>query len=422
MKFLLLIVHFLTFSILAISQSECNFIEYRQRLLEISPRTAANAEAVEAFIKSHLQKQSTESGSGSNPSNGSSIITIPVIVHILYHTSEQNISETQVNSQIQVLNKDYIRKNADTVNTPSVFRKVAADCGFQFALAKVDSLGFATTGIVRKYTNIEAFSISDEIKFSGQGGDDAWDPDNYLNIWVGNLTAGVLGYSSVVGGPPERDGVVVQYTAFGTQGTTVAPFNGGRTATHEIGHWLNLIHTWGDADCGDDHVADTPPQEMADRGCPEGPLISCNNGPEGDMYTNYMDFVNDDCMNIFTQGQRDRMQALFAPGGPRYKLLFSSSLTAIPRASPSSSSNLAENVSLIGIYPNPASDWIVVSVSVDPPKGTQLEIYNDLGQRIKVFALNQNQQQFNISFLQSGIYFIGIVNGKNRSVAKLVKF
>jgi hypothetical protein len=420
MKGSLFILLFISFRMLAFSQAECSTATYRAEMLRNSPRAALIAEAIEIFVKQHLENK----GQRVNPNGPSAaspgIINIPVVVHIVYNTGAQNISDAQVVSQINVLNKDYIRQNADTNNTPVVFRNVAANCGFQFALAKVDSLGYATSGIIRKHTNIVAFSISDEIKFSNQGGDDAWDPNNYLNIWVGNLTSGILGYSSLVGGPADRDGVVILYTAFGTQGTATAPFNGGRTATHEIGHWLSLIHTWGDADCGDDRVSDTPPQETADRGCPGGTTISCNNGPNGDMYMNFMDFTNDDCMNLFTQGQRDRMQALFAPGGPRYNLLFSTSLTAVPKTSQYLASSL-DNGSSISLFPNPALDQLTVAIPELETGGGLLEIYNELGQKLMIFQINQPQQELNIAALKKGIYIVNIVSGKSRKLAKLIK-
>jgi hypothetical protein len=420
MKGSLFIVLFTSIRIVALCQAECATATYRQEMLRNSPRAALVAEAIEVFIKNHLDNKTPAGNANGSPTAPANIINIPVVVHIVYNSPDQNISDAQVLSQINVLNKDYSRQNADTNNTPVVFRRVAANCGFQFALARVDSLGYATSGIIRRHTNIMAFSISDEIKFSNQGGDDGWDPNNYLNIWVGNLTGGILGYSSLLGGAADRDGVVVLYTAFGTQGTAKAPFNGGRTATHEIGHWLNLIHTWGDAACGDDHVNDTPPQETADRGCPDGTTISCNNGPNGDMYMNFMDFTNDDCMNLFTQGQRDRMQALFAPGGPRYNLLFSNSLTAVPKAS----QNLTtppDNGGLIDLFPNPAIDQIMVAIPELESGQGLLEIYNDLGQKLMIIQLNQPQQSINISALKRGIYLVNIVSGKNRRLAKLVK-
>src|SRR5664279_2917617 len=175
------------------------------------------------------------------------VIVVPVVFHVLYNTSVQNVSDQQVLSQLTVLNNDYRRLNADTINTPEPFKKIAADTRIVFCLAKVDPNGRYTSGIIHKYTKEALFLSDDEMKFSSGGGDDAWDSKKYLNIWVCNLFGRTLGYAVMPGGPAEKDGVVIQYTAFGTLGTAVAPFNKGRTTTHEIGHWLGLRHLWGDA-------------------------------------------------------------------------------------------------------------------------------------------------------------------------------
>jgi hypothetical protein len=391
-------------------------------MINNTPGLTAKIAEIEAFTQAVQKSKSTiTNGAGSALNQGSSIITIPVVVHIIYNSPAENISDQQVQSQIEVLNNDYTRQNADTNNTPLVFRPYAANCGFQFALAKVDTLGFATTGIVRKQTGIVAFNINDDIKFSSTGGDDGWDKDRYLNIWVGNLTSGILGYSSVVGGPKENDGVVVLYSAFGAGGSAVSPFNKGRTTTHEIGHWLNLIHTWGDAQCGDDHVADTPPQETADYGCPNGVYISCNNAPNGDMYTNYMDFTNDDCMNIFTNGQNARMQPLFEPGGERFAILSSTALTAVPLESPANATANPGSGQQLSVYPNPATSMVSVEFAREVDMGTPLEIYNQVGQKVLSVIVNQEVTQLNVSSLAKGVYFIKITGGKNRMVAKLIK-
>ncbi len=399
------------------AQNICRTTEYRQQLLLNHPELASKIAAVETFTK-NFQKGNGYTTLGFNPaSDGSGIITIPVVVHILYNSAQQNITDAQVQSQIDILNQDYRRLNADTVNTPLVFHDAAADCGFQFRLAKVDPNGYATTGIIHKKTNIQSFGVEDAIKFSAQGGDDGWDKDSYLNIWVGSLNGAILGYSSVVGGPKENDGVVVLYTAFGTGGTSVAPYNKGRTTTHEIGHWLNLIHTWGDADCGDDQVADTPPQQTSDMGCPSGTIISCTNSPLGNMYQNYMDFTNDACMNLFTNGQKSRMLALFQPGGERYAILSSTALTATPLQNPVSEPIITS----ISIYPNPSVDNITIQLSDDIAIGSQLEIYNGFGQKTATIIVKQSQFQMNISSFGKGVYFIKAINGNSKTMAKLVK-
>ena len=304
---------------------------------------------------------------------------------------------------------------------PQCFSNLLPNCNFNFQLAKVDTLGYATNGIVRKHTNIMSFGLNDDMKYSSLGGDDAWDNDRYLNIWVCNLNADVLGYSSVVGGPKDKDGVVILYTAFGVNGSAAAPFNLGRTATHEIGHWLNLIHTWGDADCGDDLVMDTPPQQQADRGNPQGTIISCNNAPNGDMYTNFMDLTNDASMNLFTNGQRDRMVALFAPGGERFPMLSSTALTATPLAG-SVSTTTSETINQqITVYPNPATSMVSVQFTDDAIIGSNIEVYNQVGQKVFATTVNQLTVQLNVSSLGKGIYYIKTGDDKNKNISKLVK-
>ena len=403
-----------------LAQNVCRTAEYRQQVLQHNPGIASRIAAIETFTQ-NFQQGKRYSIDGLNPSSqSSSIITIPVVVHVLYNSAQQNISDAQILSQIDILNKDYQRLNEDTINTPSVFQPVAADCGFQFALAKVDTAGYATTGIVRKHTSIQQFGINDGIKFSSMGGDDAWDKDRYLNIWVGSLAGGILGYSSLVGGPRENDGIVVLNTAFGTGGTASAPYNKGRTATHETGHWLNLIHTWGDAYCGDDHVADTPPQQAADYGCPTGIIITCNNAPTGNMYSNYMDFTNDACMNLFTYGQQSRMLALFQPGGERYALLSSTALTASALASPIITPMEATGSSMY-VYPNPSSGIVTIQLGDNINIGSSLEMYNQVGQRVVKTIVNQSLFQLNISSLSKGVYYIQVNDGKSKIISKLLK-
>ncbi len=251
----------LIFTLPAYSQT-CRSAEYRAAQLQANPPLLQRMAAVTG--------ESSPGPSNLNNSSTVSLITIPVVVHVVYHSDAENISDAQIKSQIEVLNADFEKRNGDTTEIPSYYRSLAANCGFRFGLALQDTNGQATTGVIRRYTEVTSFSINDGIKSAATGGDDAWDRDKYLNIWVGNLTSSVLGYSSVVGGPKATDGVVVLYSAFGTTGVAAAPFNRGRTATHEIGHWLNLIHTWGDDSCGNDDVADTPPQQSPDYGDPAG--------------------------------------------------------------------------------------------------------------------------------------------------------
>jgi hypothetical protein len=243
---------------------------------------------------------------------------IPVVVHVVHRTVTENISHDQVVSQIEVLNADFRRRNADVSTVPAAFSAAVGDARVQFRLATVDPDGNATNGVTRRQTTVNGFSSDNAVKSQASGGTDAWPSDRYLNIWVCRLAGGLLGYAQFPGGPAATDGVVCTHTAFGTTGTAAAPFNRGRTATHEIGHWLNLRHIWGDdgGGCnGSDFVDDTPNQAGPNTGTPTFPTISCNNGPNGDMFMNYMDYVDDAAMVMFSAGQVTRMQA--ALDGPR---------------------------------------------------------------------------------------------------------
>jgi len=258
--------------------------------------------------------------------NPNSTIIVPVVVHVIHTPGEaigvgRNISDAQVQSQIDVLNEDFRRLNGDRINTPNAFLGVSSDPNFEFRLACLDPNGNPTNGITRTPSTVTAFTANDNIKFNSTGGHDAWLTSQFLNIWVGNLAGGLLGYAQFpfdYATKPNTDGVVIRTTALGRVGNVIAPFNTGRTATHEVGHWLDLFHIWGDDgnSCnGSDQCDDTPNQADENIGCPPFPSPSCSNN--GDMSMNYMDFSDDACMNIYTLDQSIRMRAIFATGGPR---------------------------------------------------------------------------------------------------------
>jgi hypothetical protein len=236
------------------------------------------------------------------------IMTIPVVVNVLYKTSAQNISLAQIQSQIDVLNEDFAATNADYGLIPPAFTGVASDdCGIRFVLHSV----------VRKSTNKNSWLTNDAMKKSSQGGINPTDPTTKLNLWVCNMSGGILGYAQFPGGSSATDGVVCDDNAFGRTGTAASPFNKGRTATHEVGHWLNLRHIWGDATCGSDFVSDTPVHNTSNGGCPTQPHLSTCSGLPREMTMNYMDYTYDACMYMFSAGQKTRMQATYATGGPR---------------------------------------------------------------------------------------------------------
>ncbi|GAA4898510.1 pregnancy-associated plasma protein-A [Stackebrandtia albiflava] len=245
-------------------------------------------------------------------------VTIPVVVHVVWNADEENVSDAQILSQLQVLNDDFNRANADVDTVPEPFRPLVAEARVRFRLAETDPQGAATTGVVRVRTDHTGFGPDDAVKSTATGGADAWPADRYLNVWVCRLTDGLLGYAQFPGGPAETDGVVVSYRAFGTTGTATAPFDGGRTTVHEVGHWLNLRHIWGDDGegcAGSDFVTDTPNQAGPSSGVPRFPKVSCDNAPHGDLFVNFMDYSDDACTVMFTHGQAGRMDACLA--GPR---------------------------------------------------------------------------------------------------------
>ncbi len=279
--------------------------------------------------------QQIASGNTANRTSAT-LYTIPVVVHVLYNTAAQNISDAIIQSQIDVLNKDFSRTNTDAGNTPAAFAGVAADCQIRFQLATKSPSGATTTGIVRKSTTRTYFEYGGSdpngvfVKQSANGGDDAWNTSQYLNMWVcnfGGASSSLLGYATFpTDAGTYKDGVVMGYKYFGVNPSLGGVFGYGRTATHEVGHWVNLRHIWGDASCGNDLVSDTPTQSTSNGGCPAFPHRTCGNTTNGDQFMNYMDYVNDQCMNMFSNGQKARAQALFATGGVRASLLTSPGL------------------------------------------------------------------------------------------------
>ncbi len=365
------------------------------------------------------------SSDGGRDTLNNEVIVIPVVVHVLYHTSLQNISDEQVLSQIRVLNNDYRRLNADTINTPLPFKNVAADTRLVFCLAKVDPNGRYTTGVIRKHTGEEVFLADDAMKFSSSGGDDAWDSKKYLNIWVCNLFGRTLGYSVYPGGPAGKDGVVIKCNVFGTTSNVAAPYNKGRTVTHEIGHWLGLKHLWGDADCGDDGIDDTPTQQTYNNYCPSFPhTSSCSINLYGDMFMNFMDFTDDACMNMFTQGQKNKMRSTFALGQPHNSFLNSfvcDSSLAQAGPLPVDTTVTASNVE-ISVYPNPFTNEVsVVSKNATSLIGKTIRLYDITGKLLSTQSIKLQKTTIRVNNLPAGMYFLKIEGTQKPQVFKLIK-
>jgi len=403
----------------------CASYEVYQQMLQTDPFFARNQQAIEEFTKRFIAQ------GGANAMNLTQslapLYTIPVVVHVVYKTAAQNISDAQIQSQIDALNKDFQKLNTDVSGVPGVWTTLVANCRVQFCLATVDPAGNPTTGIRRVQTTKSSFNSNNNVKFTGKGGDDAWPASDYLNLWVCKLGSGLLGYAQFPGGNAATDGVVITHTGFGTTGTAAAPFNLGRTATHEIGHWLNLRHIWGDdgnACTGSDLVGDTPNQGDENYGCPSGARISCSNGPNGDMYMNFMDYTDDACMFMFTNGQKNRIYATLKTGGSRNSVTISgkcaSQVAAIGRN--------AEIQSLVSVQPNPVSyGAATITYKLDKVSKVQLvvaDIYgntrfiiNDGSQVEGVHQLNPSE----IGKLPNGTYIIKLIaNGQPNSTSRFI--
>jgi Pregnancy-associated plasma protein-A len=292
---------------------QCGAMQEYERLLETYASFRGNQRRAERFIAGAID-------SGEAERVARRLITIPTVVHVVCKRERENISDAQIKSQVAVLNKDFAATNSDKSKVPAPWKGLVGNAQIQFRLADRDPDGRPTNGITRTKTSAGPFGTGDAVKSDRRGGKSPWPTRRYLNIWVCNLGGGLLGYARFPGGPARTDGVVILHSAFGTQGTAQAPFNKGRTTTHEIGHFLNLFHIWGDTlDCsGGDRCVDTANAAGPNYSKPKFPHVSCHNGPNGDMFMNYMDYVDDAAMFMFTAGQVVRMNATLA--GPRREL------------------------------------------------------------------------------------------------------
>lgn len=289
------------------AQQICGTTERLQQEALAHPQRAAQREALELFTQEWLAENGTAAAHN--------VITIPVVFHVLWRNAEENVSDARLLAQLQQLNADFARQNIDAGNTPATFAGVAADTEIRFCLAQRDPEGNATTGIVRRQTTLTDLDYgSNDVFQTALGGSDGWPRASYLNIWVCDLQLGLFGFAQFPGGPAATDGIVLQHAVVGgfAEPGTLQGYAYGRTATHEVGHWLNLVHIWGDVTCGDDFVNDTPVHDDANYGCPTHPHLSACSGNPAEMFMNYMDYANDDCKNLFTEGQAARMQATLA--------------------------------------------------------------------------------------------------------------
>ncbi len=407
------------------TQRNCGSMDLLDLQLQKSPEMWDKMEAMERHSADFLNQLA-------HLRNAERVITIPIVVHIVYRTQAENISDAQIQSQIDVLNRDFRKLNGDATRIPYEFQQLAADCNLQFALAKRTPDGQPTNGITRTHTQRAKFGVNDEVKFSKSSGINAWQSTDYLNIWICNLSGEQVGYSQFPGGEAATDGVVIDYRCFGTMGAAKAPFHLGRTATHEIGHWLNLRHIWGDMECGDDRVEDTPQHKVAHFGCHAGAIFNtckADGSYTREMPMNFMDYSDDECMSMFTKGQKDRMRSMFAAGGFRESILKSKALQPIEtRLNVATDAQKAIlNGDFLNVFPNPTSYTTTIAFENDG-KGTHdiviCSLTGEVVQRIDAVAVNfgkLTQTTISVSELPSGVYMVMIFyNGQRWQTRKLV--
>jgi hypothetical protein len=385
------------------AQRTCSTMPNLERLEQQYPGTKARLNKLDREIAAQTPQNNVRAAA--------SVITIPVVVHVIYANTTQNISQAQIQSQIDVLNEDYNKQNPDTVNIPAPFKRLAADMQIRFEMANRDPNGNPTNGITRTATTHGAFMDDDAMKFDSLGGKDAWDRSRYLNIWVCNLGWGLLGYAQFPNsGPAATDGVVIGYQYFGRTGTVSRPFNKGRTTTHEVAHWLGLYHIWGDepACFDDDLVNDTPLQKGENYGCPRYPLVNgagaaCTGfNTNGAMFMNYMDYVDDACMMMFTTGQKNRAHSFLLT--VRDSLYFSNGLVI---------SGLREEAAAqaFKLYPNPANGLVKLQPGIGMKGNAAIEITNVLGQvvlRKTVKSQEGETMELNLSGNAPGVYVVRV--------------
>lgn len=371
-------------------------------------------------ILSSIQNNENPKLNSSAAHKTTTVVTIPVVVHVVYNTPSQNISEAQIRAQIRVLNEDYRLKNPDSLPITHPFWPLSADAEYEFCLATTDPNGNPTNGITRTSTTTTGYDVDvngDDVKFNMTGGHDNWNPNLYLNIWVCNLVNGVLGYSAFpneLSFDPDLDGVVIGYKYFGLGGTTIAPLNHGRTVTHEVGHWLGLYHPC-EVGCENDFVSDTPPCEELNYGCPSfphRPNNTCGGNSNGEMYMNYMDYVDDACMNTFTYGQTVRMRNQLNT----YRSSIATANKCISTASIDDEQKIKFN-----IYPNPANDVVEVYFGNEQNfKHPLITISDAMGRIVLSKEINTvNSIQIDIHTLSNGAYQISISDQDHQTTKQL---
>lgn len=404
----LLLAAFFISSFYSVAQQteKCKTDELRKQNMALDPSIVHKVEEINQFTRTFTENYDASS-------RGAAVVTLPVVVHVIYRNSAENISDAQINSQMAVLNADFRKLNSNFSSTPTAFQGIAADCEIEFCLASTDPSGNPTNGITRTSTTVSGIGNTNNYYSTARGGKDSWDVTKYINIWVCNLGGGLLGFAYLPGtaSPASADGLVIGHQYFGTTGTALnsTPNHLGRTATHEMGHYFNLEHVWGlNGGCNDDDfVGDTPSQDAPNGGCPSFPSFdACTSTGNGVNFNNYLDYTDDNCMTMFTAGQKVRMLA--ALNGPRSGLLASNGCAG-------GSTSVLENENtqkMIRLFPNPTNGFVTFEFE-NNEKNYSIQLVDVLGKVQMSFEVT-NSKTMDLSSLPKGVYFV-YCNGLSQS-------
>jgi len=343
------------------------------------------------------------------------IFYIPVVFHVVHHESVENIPDEQVLSQLQRLNEDFSGQNEDRSLLPDHFKSLAGNSRINFCLANKDPYGAPSSGIVRTPTDVDLIGLRQtngrrNIFYKDLGGADSWDTEKYLNIYIADLGE-IGGYAAIpfTAAHPEEDAVVLNYRFTGTNDDHA--FSMGRVGTHEVGHFLGLYHPWGlQEGCQeDDGVLDTPRQFGPYFGCPEGTPASCGSR---DLTVNFMNFVNDECMYLFTKGQSNRMHATLILAR---KNLFSNT--------PCGEEPIGMSDSRATVFPNPVhGGFIIVRFTDEIDFMKQISLYDGLGRLVLEHHPERGDwAQLYVQDLPGGTYLMVVQTQSNRYTIKVLK-
>ena len=416
---LLLTATFLFFIAESQIKDRCGSAEMIRQEMAANP---AYAKKVEELLKNKgNHDRNNQKGKPDNPGNppSQSSITIPVVVHVLWNTAAQNISDAQVQSQIDVLNEDFGATNSDYNNYDAGYRSVKGDLNITFCLVQV----------IHKQTSHKSFGGNNNMKYTKKGGSDAVDPMHLLNIWVCDIGTKLLGFAYYPGASPDIFGVVCHTNAFGRGAgySLFADYDLGRTTTHEVGHSLGLAHIWGDNTCGNDFVDDTPLHNTANFGCPEQGHLSTCTGTPLEMWMNYMDYTDDRCMYFFTDGQAARA-SFFIDTDPQLNSIVNSACTNQTRNSIttiSANDGLLRKIdkSAISLYPSITTGRLTLEIENPQTGKAEINIYNQAGafmMKQQVSIAGKIVGQVDVSKLKNGVYYLELNQGGEKQTQKFI--